>query len=353
MRNVKIVDTTLRDGEQTAGVAFTNEQKKHIAQLLDNLGVAIIEAGIPAMGKEEIKLINEICAMNLKAEILTWNRMKIEDIEHSIETGCKNVHIAVPTSDLHIIKKLGITREEVIEQMRKVISYAVNNDLNVSIGAEDGSRTEIDFLLRVYLESQKEGAVRIRFADTVGIMNPFDSFDWMNKINRLIDLPIDFHGHNDFGMATANALGAFKGGAEYISCSINGLGERAGNTPLEEIATILEFMEGFNTKIELKKLKEVSKVVEYYSGRTVNKGKPIVGDDVFSHESGIHVDGMIKDCTTYEAFYPECVGAKRKFVLGKHSGTMAIRHLMQQQGVELNQDDINKLLINLRNIKSR
>ena len=327
MNIIKIVDTTLRDGEQTPGVAFSIEEKKHIAKLLDDLGVSIIEAGTPTMGYEEIKAINEICSMNLNANILTWNRMLIKDIEKSLETGCPNAHITVPASDIHIQRKLQMTRNEVIETMRKTINYAIKKGLTVSVGAEDASRTDFDFLINLYKEAKKEGATRIRYADTVGILNPFTSCNIIKKIRTIIDLPIDFHAHNDFGLATANALGAFKGGANYISCSINGLGERAGNTSLEEIVAVLEIMEGFTTNINLKDLKMISKIVEQYSGRLLHKGKPIVGDEVFSHESGIHVDGLLKDSKTYEAFKPDLVGGKRKFVIGKHSGKSAIRFL--------------------------
>lgn len=328
-----IVDTTLRDGEQSVGVAFSYKEKLSIAKHLDVLGVDVIEAGIPVMSKHEQQTISSILDLNLNASILTWNRMNIKDIKASIATGAKNVHISVPVSDLHIYKKLRMTRDQLELKYLRLLEFCNKMDLNVSVGGEDASRADEAFLANIYNLGIENGVSRIRYADTVSVLSPFTAFE---KIERLIwqlsirqniskeelldKLDLDFHGHNDFGLGTANAIGAFRAGANVISCSVNGLGERAGNTALEEIVLALEMIENTSTKIKTKEIMRISKIVEEYSGRKLQSSKPIVGDMVFSHESGIHVDGLIKDRKTYAYLDPKVLGRHHSFLKGKHSG---------------------------------
>jgi homocitrate synthase NifV len=348
MSRLYIIDTTLRDGEQSAGVAFTKREKIHIAQALDNLGVDIIEAGIPAMGNEEIDTISEINELGLASTILTWNRMSKKDIDMSLRTGVKNWHITVPASDIHIEKKLGINRKELLKRMEEVISYGKDLGGTISVGAEDASRTDLSFLIELYKKAIKSGATRLRYADTVGKLDPFNTHDIIQKIKNEVGVDIDFHGHNDLGMGTANALGAFKGGARYISCSVNGLGERAGNTPLEEIVAAIRYVYQCTDTINMKFIMTVSELVELYSGRILSMSKPIVGKAAFSHEAGIHVDGLIKDKSTYEEISPDLFGRDRKIVLGKHSGKSAIIHEYGLQGIALNENEVQTKLNNLR-----
>jgi len=328
-----VIDTTLRDGEQSAGVEFSLTQKKHIARALDDLGVDIIEAGIPIMGKKEQRSIEALLEMSLRAKILTWNRMHIEDIKASISTGAKEIHISVPSSDLHIQKKLGKTRQGLIETYTSVLDYARSAGLNVSIGAEDASRADAGFLVELFRIGYTMGVRRIRYADTVSSLSPFTAYEAINHLveglcealelskgDLLNNLDIDFHGHNDLGMRTANALGAFKAGASIISCSVNGLGERAGNTPLEEIVLALHLIEDIPTQIKSDKIMGISELVERYSGRKMQQSKPIVGELVFSHEAGIHVDGLKKDRRIYTYLDPAILGREHTYVYGKHSG---------------------------------
>lgn len=332
-----VIDTTLRDGEQSAGVSFSIEEKIEIAKALDELGVDIIEAGIPVMGHDEKKAVDKIMELGLNADILTWNRMKIEDVRASLDVGAKNVHISVPVSDLHIEKKLGIERQELVDRYIRVLDFARSRDLNISIGGEDASRADPGFLAYIFGIGIEYGVRRFRYADTVSVLNPFTAHEKIYMmINSLYEglhmdprefgkaVSIDFHGHNDFGLGTANALGAFKAGASAVSCSVNGLGERAGNTPLEEIVMALEMMQGVRTNIRRDKFMEVSKMVEQYSGRDLQASKPIVGDLVFSHEAGIHVDGLMKDQSIYTYLDPTSIGRKHRFVRGKHSGKSMI-----------------------------
>lgn len=332
-QSLTIIDTTLRDGEQSAGVAFSYKEKLSIAKHLDILGVDVIEAGIPAMSKHEQNTISSILDLNLQAKILTWNRMKIKDIKASISTGAQNVHISVPVSDLHIYKKLRMTREQLITNYLKVLEFCMSKDLNVSIGGEDASRADEAFLAEIYSIAISHGVKRIRYADTVSVLSPFTSFEKIERLiwqlsvrqnlkkQELLDiLQIDFHGHNDFGLGTANAIGAYKAGASAISCSVNGLGERAGNTPLEEIVLALEMIENVPNSIKTKEIMRISKIVEEYSGRKLHDSKPIVGNMVFSHEAGIHVDGLLKDKKTYSYLDPKVLGRHHSYIRGKHSG---------------------------------
>lgn len=353
MEPVYFVDTTLRDGEQTAGVAFSSEEKIKIAVLLDEAGVDIIEAGIPAMGQEEIGVIKEINSRKLKAQVMTWNRMKRSDIDSSLLAGVKTVHISAPVSDLQIDKKLRKDREWVLKALKDVVNYAVRAGCTVSVGAEDASRADFDYLLEFYHIACIAGASRLRYADTLSVLEPIAVYKTITTLKEKINLPLDFHGHNDFGMATANAFSAFKAGASYISCTVNGLGERAGNTALEEIVMALRYIGSIKFDFNLKKLVELSALVEKASGRPVSHGKPIVGPGVFSHESGIHVDGLLKDPATYEAFSPSVLGRERKYILGKHSGRSSVIYSYQQQGIQITSTEAGLILQHLRKIDKR
>jgi homocitrate synthase NifV len=348
MDRVLILDTTLRDGEQTPFVSFTLKEKRAIAKKLDELGVDIIEAGIPAMGKTEMDCVSAILGLNTRAQILAWNRMHTGDIEKSMECGAKNVHIAVPVSDLHIRKKLNQTREWVLQTVRKTVEYAVSKGLSVSVGAEDASRADEKFLIKFYRAAIRAGAVRVRYADTVGLHEPFSAYDAIKRLKRHIRAPIDYHGHNDFGMSTANAFAACRAGAEVVSCTVNGLGERAGNTPLEEFVMALKHIAGSRVAVRTQKLQEVSRLVEECSRRRVYEGKAIVGSQVYFHESGIHVDGLLKDKRTYQAFPPEDAGAADRFVLGKFSGASALEYFLRQKGLKSGKESREAFLKSLR-----
>jgi homocitrate synthase NifV len=318
-----IVDTTLRDGEQTPGVAFSAVQKAEMAISLSDLGVDIIEIGIPAMGKDEIDAIQKIADQNIPSALLTWNRMLKKDIDASLLTGVKNVHLSIPASFIQIEKKLHKTPGEVLLQTFEVVDYAIGKGCSVSIGAEDASRADDKFLLKLYEVALSAGASRLRYADTLGVLDPFNVYKIVKKIKTNLCADIDFHGHNDFGLATANALAAFKGGAQYISCSINGLGERAGNTAMEEIVMALIYMTKCEVNIKTHGFVQISEMVEKYSKKCLSTNKPVVGKEVFSHESGIHIDGLLKDIRTYTHLDPALLGRDNQFVLGKHSGKAA------------------------------
>ncbi|HPU43954.1 MAG TPA: homocitrate synthase, partial [Dictyoglomaceae bacterium] len=330
---IKIVDTTLRDGEQTAGVVFSKAEKVQIARMLDELGVHQIEAGVPVMGGDEEEAIKAIVKSGLKASIMGWNRAVISDIETSLRCGVDAVAISISTSDIHIKYKLRKTREWVLESMVKACEFAKKHDVYVSVNAEDASRTDLDFLLQFAKAAKEAGADRLRFCDTVGIMEPFTIYDVVKTIIDKTGLAVEMHTHNDFGMATANALAGIKAGATWVGVTINGLGERAGNAALEEVVMALKYIYNIDVGIKTYKLKEVCEYVAKASARELPVNKAIVGKNIFAHESGIHADGVIKYPKTYEVFTPEEVGGERQIVIGKHSGTHALIRKFQEYAI--------------------
>lgn len=348
LKSIKIVDTTLRDGEQTAGVVFANHEKIAISQMLSDLGINQIEVGIPAMGGDEKEVIKSICKRNLKSSIMAWNRAVISDIENSIDCGVDSVAISISVSDIHIQNKLKTSREWVLENMVKSVEYAKRNGLYVSVNGEDASRANDDFLIEFIEVAKQAGADRFRYCDTVGIMDPFSIKDKISKIYNKTKFDIEMHTHNDFGLATANAIAGIIGGANYVGVTVNGLGERAGNAALEEVLMALKYIHGYDINIDTTKFKDLSEYVSSASGRDLPAWKAIVGSNMFKHESGIHADGALKNPTNYEAFDPKEVGLERQIVIGKHSGKAAIVNKFKEYDINLNDEDASIMLESVR-----
>ena len=345
---ITIVDTTLRDGEQTAGVVFSNKEKVHIAKFLDEIGVHQIEAGVPVMGGDEKRAIKDIVKSGLKASIMGWNRAVISDIQHSIDCGVDAVAISISTSDIHIQHKLQTSREWVLESMIKATEFAKSNGLYISVNAEDASRTELDFLVQFATEAKKAGANRIRYCDTIGILDPFTTFDRIKALKERVGIDVEMHTHDDFGMATANALAGVKAGANYVGVTVNGLGERAGNAALEEVLMALKIIYNIDLGFATTRFRELSEVVAAASNRELPAWKAIVGSNMFAHESGIHADGAIKNPLTYEVFKPEDVGLARQIVIGKHSGTASIVNKFAEYGHILTEAEASEVLKRVR-----
>lgn len=348
LKSIKIVDTTLRDGEQTAGVVFSNYEKIAISQMLSDLGINQIEVGIPAMGGDEKEAIKSICKRNLKSSIMAWNRAVISDIENSIDCGVDSVAISISVSDIHIQNKLKTSREWVLENMVKSVEYAKRNGLYVSVNGEDASRANDDFLIEFIEVAKQAGADRFRYCDTVGVMDPFSIKDKISKIYNKTKFDIEMHTHNDFGLATANAIAGIIGGANYVGVTVNGLGERAGNAALEEVLMALKYIHGYDINIDTTKFKDLSEYVSSASGRDLPAWKAIVGSNMFKHESGIHADGALKNPTNYEAFDPKEVGLERQIVIGKHSGKAAIINKFKEYDINLNDEDASIMLESVR-----
>jgi homocitrate synthase NifV len=343
------LDTTLRDGEQRPGVSFTRQAKVDLAKALDAWGIGIIEAGIPAMGRAERTTLDVLHGLGLAAEILVWNRLVDVDLDLCLGAGYPSLHLAVPVSDIMLAGKLHRDRSWVLTQVDRVVSRAVAAGRRVSVGAEDASRADPVFLAQVFARAAAAGASRVRYADTLGLLTPSRTSLEIGALTARLPVPLDFHGHNDFGLATANTVAAFEAGAQVLSCSLLGLGERAGNAALEEVAGVLAFLgpgsagdPGFRT------LADLCRLAADRAGVEVPASKALVGDGVFSHQSGIHVDGLLKDARTYEAWPPETFGGRRRLRVGKHSGTAALKHLASLAGVDLAEEDARAFLEDLR-----
>jgi homocitrate synthase NifV len=351
--SIIIDDTTLRDGEQTAGVVFNLEEKKQIARMLDEIGVPELECGIPAMGSEEQSSIRALVDLGLTARLITWNRALIADLEASLATGVPAVDVSLSVSDIHIRQKLGKSRDWVKEQLKESLGFAKQHNLYVSVGAEDASRADLDFLVELLKIAENEGADRFRFCDTLGILDPFSTYDKIKYLRQRSKLDLEIHTHNDLGMATANTVAGIRAGARFANTTVNGLGERAGNAALEEVVMALKYACNIDPQIDTSRFVELSAYVAAASNRKVPDWKAVVGRKMFSHESGLHADGVIKNPNNYEGFDPTEVGLERYLVLGKHSGSHGLKERLRQLKVDLRAVDVDSLLCRVRSISQQ
>lgn len=343
-----INDTTLRDGEQTAGVAFTADEKCTIARALALAGVPEMEIGIPTMGEAEIEVIQDIASQHLSSQLMVWARMVDADLDAALRCPVDIVHLSLPVSDLQLESKLRRSREWVLAQIVPHVARALDAGVDVSVGMEDASRADIDFVCRVAEEAQRAGARRVRFADTLGMLDPFGTWTMVSRLRRAVDIEIEMHAHNDLGLATANTLAAFRAGATHANTTVNGLGERAGNAPLEEVVMAMRHIHGADAGITTQSLVQISHLVERASGRRIAANKSIVGSDVFTHESGIHVDGLIKNPRNYQSFDPAELGRSHRMVLGKHSGSHAVLAAYAQLGMYPSVPEVAQIIERIR-----
>ncbi len=347
-RKVSLNDTTLRDGEQTPGVAFTLMEKIAIAEALAAAGVPELEAGTPAMGDEEMEAMSAIASLELDARILAWCRMGGADIGAARRARVDAVNLSIPASDRLLGAKLGIDREEALARVSRFVPMALDAGFEVAVGAEDASRADIEHLLRLAEAAEAAGAFRLRVADTVGILDPFQTHALVERIAAATGMAIEFHGHDDFGLATANTLAAVRAGATDVSVTVGGLGERAGNAALEEVAAALECLQGVSTDIDLSQLADLAALLAEATSRGVPAGKAIIGRDVFAHESGIHVAGLLADPETYRGPDPAMFGRRHSIVIGKHSGAKALAHALGECGVVLSPEAAPRLVALVR-----
>jgi len=345
MRTISVFDTTLRDGEQTPGVAFPLNYKIQIAKQLDKLGVDVIEAGFPAASKGEFEAVREIADLGLNAKVCALARIVKYDMDSALDSDADMVHIFISTSKIQIEHTVQKSREEIVRLAVDAVEYIKDHGRICMFSAMDATRTEMAYLTQIYKEVEDAGVDIINVPDTVGVATPFKFHNMIKELREHIKVPIDVHCHNDFGLAVANTYVAVLAGANEVQVTVDGIGERAGNAALEEVVMILHSLEGIKTNIKTEYLVETSKLVERVSGIKVPPNKPIIGANAFSHESGIHAHGVLQDTRTFEpgVITPEMVGHRRRIVIGKHAGRYQIKKILEDAGYHVDEERLNKI----------
>lgn len=341
---IRIFDTTLRDGEQTPGVSLKPEDKLRISKKLDELGVDAIEAGFAAATKGEFEAIKLIANENLRAEILSFARGNKNDIDAVIDSDADAVFLVIPSSEIHIKHKLGKEYEEILKLTEECIQYARDHGLKVEFGAEDATRSDTSFLKKLIAVSIDAGADIVVPCDTVGVLTPEKAHSLYSDLVRSFpNVTFGVHCHDDFGMAVANSIAALRAGAKEVHTTVNGIGERAGNAALEEVAVALKLLYGIDIPIKLNLLYETSMLVSKLTGVQVQPNKAIVGENAFAHESGIHTHAILNNPATYEPIPPSLVGRTRRLVVGKHAGTKGIKAVLNEMGIFPNEEQLREI----------
>ena len=341
---IKIFDTTLRDGEQMPGVVFTPEQKIKLAQISSDFGVDIIDL-MPIVSEQEKMTAKKIANLGLESEISASCRLKKEDIDVALDCDIKRITLFTPLSDLHLQYKLRIDKEENLIRAMSMIDYASDHGLKVDFAGEDSTRANRDYLID-FINSISNKIEIFFVADTLGCLTPPQTYEIISDVKKNCKCLIGLHVHNDFAQSTANTLEGLRAGADIFSGTFTGIGERAGNAPIEEVCVGLKFLYGIDLRIKYEKTTEICRLVEMYSGVWLQHHKPFVGRNAFTHESGIHADGVIKHPRTYENFDPELIGQERRFFFGKHTGRGILRHIL----VDIPESDLIQILNRIKSV---
>jgi len=348
VNNLRFLDTTLRDGEQTPGVSLNPDQKFEIASSLSDIGIDVIEAGSAAASDGEREAIRRIADAGLAPEICTFVRALRLDIDFAADCNADAIHLVIPVSDLHIAKKMRKTRDEVVAMALDAVEYAKDRGLIVELSGEDSSRADQQFLRALFASGVEHGADRLCFCDTVGLLTPEKCAEYIPPLAKLA--PLSIHCHDDLGFALTNTMAALKSGASCVHVTVNGLGERAGNTPFEEVVMALEVLYGYKTRILKEKIYPLSSLVSRHTGVPLAVNKAIVGEMAFTHESGIHAHGVIREPSTYESVKPEMVGRKRRIVLGKHSGTASVEAALEEMKYKAEPPQVKEIVKRIKQL---
>ncbi len=347
---LEILDTTLREGEQTPYVNFTVDEKIEIAKLLDQVGVEMIEAGDPSVSPNVAKAIQRIARLGLKAEIVAHSIAARSGIDKAKACGADRVAIFYATSKIHLDSKLHKTQDQALDIIREHIAYARELGLKVRYTPEDATRTEFEFLVSVCNMAIEAGADRISFADTLGIMQPHSMAERVSALReRLLPCQIDLHCHDDYGLALANGMAGIRGGANCIHTTVNGMGERTGIPDLAETIVAFHNLEGVQ-KYNLAPLMELASYLERVSGFFLAPNKPITGQNAFSHKSGVHTNGILKDPRTYEPFDPALLGRERKIVIDKYTGKSAVASRLDEYGIEVTPAELEVIVSRIKSM---
>ena len=345
---IYLLDTSLRDGEQTPGVSYTVENKIKIARQLDMLGIDVIEAGFPITSEGELESVKKIAKENLSAEICGLAMCNKKSIDLALDCDVDRIHVFIATSNLHLEQKLKMTKEDALKQAVEQVEYAKSHGVKIEFSAEDATRSDLDFVIKIFQAVEDAGADVLDIADTVGVLTPSSMHVLANKIVSSVKIPVSVHCHNDFGLAVANSLAAIEVGAKQIHVVVNGMGERAGNASLESVAMGLKHLLKTNTGIKLDKLMETSSLLQNLSGIYMPPNTPIIGENAFAHESGIHVHGMLSNPATYEPIDPTEINIDRKYVVGKHSGTHSIKNKLNQLGFTYTEAQLKTIIYKVK-----
>jgi len=347
---LEILDTTLREGEQTPYVNFTVDEKIEIAKMLDSIGVDMIEAGDPSVSPNVAKAIKSIASLGLRAEVVAHSVASRPSIDKAKASGADRVAIFYATSKIHLDSKLHKTQEQATVIIQEHVAYARSLGLKVRYTPEDATRTDFEFLVQVCNAAIEAGADRISFADTLGIMQPHTMFEKVSALRaRLLPCKIDLHCHNDYGLALANAMAGIRGGADCIHTTVNGLGERTGIPDLAETIVSFRNLEE-EQKFNIQPLMDISSYLEKVSGFFLAPNKPITGQNAFSHKSGVHTNGILKDPRTYEPFDPSILGRERKIVIDKYTGKSAVASRLDEYGIEVSAAELEVIVSRIKNM---
>jgi D-citramalate synthase len=348
--DVQFLDTTLRDGEQAPGISLTPEEKARIARKLDDAGIDVIEAGSACTGTGERETIQRVTDLDLDATVTSFCRGIRNDIDLAIDCGVDGINLVVPASDKHVTEKVGTTPEENVQNTADLVAYAKDHGLWVEVIGEDGSRADLDYLEELMAAALDAGADRVCYADTVGHATPDRTLE---VVSTLADLgPVSTHTHDDLGLAVTNALVSISAGADLVHGTINGIGERAGNVALEEVAIALDHGYGVET-MNLEAVYDLAQLVANTTGIPLAPNKAVIGQNAFTHESGIHTDGTLKDDAMYEPYPPETVGRKRRLVLGKHAGRAGVAAALEEHGIDVTDEELDKVVARVKRLGDR